>query len=84
MEIKQQTIDFMETIYTQKKVTRDDINIPMLSFYALSKYLKRNNLIIVNGVNDKNQHIYVLTSKGQRFAELIVKLKRLLEEPEGC
>jgi len=76
-------IKFEETVYEKKKVTRDDINMPLLSYYALSKYLKSNNLIEVNGVNDKNQHILMLTLKGKSFAELVVQIKSVLEEGEG-
>jgi hypothetical protein len=61
---------FVKTIYENKKVTgRDFKGMNRSQFWLMSRYLRDNGIITVNGVNDRNERMWILTVKGKKFAE---------------
>jgi len=71
---------FIETLYPDKKVTKDDFRrtLPLLSYYGISAYLRDNGIITLHTVNERNQKVWVLTEKGKRFAGLVMDMKKVL------
>lgn len=50
------------------------------AFYLNKGDLEKKNLIINDGVNEKNQKIWKLTDKGKRFIEHLEKIEKILGE----
>lgn len=71
-------LEFVVTLHENKKATKDDINLPYLSYYGISKYLRDNGIIYVESHNERNQIVYALTEKGSKFAALVVQMKEVL------
>jgi predicted transcriptional regulator len=71
---------FIETIYPDKKVTKDDFrkSLSFASYYGLSSYLRANGIITLHTVSDKNQKVWALTEKGKKFANLVMEMKKVL------
>jgi hypothetical protein len=73
---------FIQALYEQKKVTRRDIPIGAISYYFWVGKLKEKKIIELDGINDKQQHIHVLTPKGKKVAELLIELDKLVNGEE--
>jgi len=73
-------MQFIEAVYFNKKCTRKDIPMASISYYFWARVLKENGIIKLDGVNDKNQHIYMLTDKGNKIAIHVVAIRKLLSE----
>jgi predicted transcriptional regulator len=71
-------MDFIEAVYVKKKATRKDIPMASISYYFWAKVLKDNGIIKMDGLDGTNQHIYMLTPKGEQIAVHVVELKKLL------
>jgi hypothetical protein len=74
---------FMQTLYEQKKVTRRDVPIGAISYYFWVGKLKEKKIIELDGVNDRKQHIHMLTPKGKKIAELLIELNKLVNEEDN-
>jgi hypothetical protein len=74
---------FIQALYEQKKVTRRDIPIGGVSYYFWVGKLKEKKIIELDGINDKNQHIHILTPKGKKIAELLIELNKLVNEQDN-
>lgn len=71
-------LEFVVALHENKKVTKDDINLPYLSYYGISKYLRDNGIIFVESHNERNQKVYAFTEKGSKFAALVVQMREVL------
>jgi predicted transcriptional regulator len=49
-----------------------------ISYYFWARVLKENGIIKMDGIDDKNQHIYMLTDKGQQIAIHVVAIRKLI------
>lgn len=78
--IKDGFITFITALYNNKKATRKDIPIGGVSYYYWVGKLKKDNIIILNGLGERNEHIHILTPKGKRIAELLAELNSLMQE----
>lgn len=78
--IKESLITFVTTLYNNKKATRKDIPIGGISYYYWIGKLKKSNIIVLNGLGEKNEHIHILTPKGKKVAELLIELNSLMNE----
>jgi predicted transcriptional regulator len=45
----------------------------------MSRYLRDNGIITVDGVNDRNERVWILTPKGEKFAILAIKMRKLID-----
>jgi len=83
--LSRKIIDFVKVLNNKNNgATKDDFKgYPLLSYYAISKYLRENNLIKCVGVNDRNQKIWALTDKGKRFTELVLEIEKVLNNGQG-
>jgi len=78
--VTKRIIKFVEIFHRKGEVCRQDFKgIPLLSYYALMKYFRENGLIKCNGVNDRNQKLWIPTEKGKKYIELVMNLKEVLE-----
>jgi len=75
--------DFVNTIYINKKVTgRDFKGMNRSQFWLMSRYLRDNGIITVNGINDRNERLWILTSKGKKFTEAAKQVMAILNGEE--
>jgi hypothetical protein len=74
---------FIQALYEQKKVTRRDVPIGAISYYFWVGKLKEKKIIQLDGVNDRQQHVHVLTPKGKKIAELLIELNKLVNEQDN-
>jgi DNA-binding HxlR family transcriptional regulator len=76
---------FIEEMHPDRKVTKNDFRrtIPLLSYYGISAYLRDNGIIELYTVNDKNQKVWALTEKGKKFANLVMEMKKVLNNGAG-
>lgn len=78
--IKESFIEFVTSLYNNKKATRKDIPIGGVSYYYWVGKLKKDNIIVLDGLGENNEHIHILTPKGRRIAELLIELDSLMKE----
>lgn len=71
---------FVTSLYNNKKATRKDIPIGGVSYYYWVGRLKKSNIIVMDGMGDKNEHIHILTPKGMRIAELLIELDKIMKD----
>jgi predicted transcriptional regulator len=71
-------MEFIEIAYQKKRVTRKDIPLASISYYFWVRVLKENNIIKMEGIDEKNQHIYALTEKGNKLAQHSIEIRKLL------
>ena len=69
--------DLLERIYKNKKVIARELDITSRYFWI--KVARDNGFVTLNGIGDKNEHIYILTKTGIEMAELWIHMKKLLE-----
>lgn len=61
------------------KITRKEQNMyDAVRYYIMMSYLKKNDLVICDGVDDSNQKIWRLTEKGNKVTDIIDQLRRIL------
>ena len=70
--------ELLEKIYRNKKVTARELGASSRYFWI--KVARDNGFVILNGIGNRNEHIYILTKTGFEMAELWIHLKKLLEE----
>lgn len=70
--------DLLEKIYRNKKVIARELDVTSRYFWI--KVARDNGFVELNGIGDRNEHIYILTNTGIEIAELWIHLKKLLEE----
>jgi|GEM_PF-3320836 hypothetical protein len=79
--ITKKIINFLETIREKKKVTGKDYSkMHREQYWLITRYLRDNGIIIVDGINDRNERMWVLTPKGEKLAELSIQIKKIMEE----
>lgn len=61
------------------KITKKEQNMyDAVRYYIMMSYLKKNDLVICDGVDDRNQKIWTLTKKGSKVADIMEELRRVL------
>jgi hypothetical protein len=70
--------DLLERIYKNKKVIARELDVTSRYFWI--KVARDNGFVTLNGIGDRNEHIYILTKTGIEMAELWIHMKKLMEE----
>ncbi len=61
------------------KITRKEQDMyDAVRYYIMVSYLRKNELITCDGVDDNNQKIWKFTQKGEKVADIIEDLRRTL------
>jgi len=61
------------------KITRKEQDMyDAIRYYIMMSYLKKNELVICDGINDYNEKIWKLTPKGEKVVDILSELRREL------
>jgi len=76
MFLKRTIIEFINFMYENKGITKSEN--PFFGYYISIWYLRDLGLIRENGVNEKNQKIWVLTQKGNDVAKKLKEIEEMV------
>jgi hypothetical protein len=68
--------ELLEKIYHNKKITTREMDFSSRNIWI--KVARDYGFVLIDGLGDRNEHIYALTSTGVKMAELWIQIKELL------
>jgi predicted transcriptional regulator len=79
----ERAIDVMLDINERGFVTRSSQKIDSIRYYMIIWQLRDNGLIEVDGVDNRNQKIWVLTAKGKKITDKLKEIREIMGESNG-
>jgi len=76
-------IKLLIEIYKRGSLTSANQNIyGGIGFYGAKDFLMKKGMITEDGVNERNQKIFILTDKGKKFIQLFTEIEGMLIDGE--
>jgi len=76
MFLKRTTIEFIKYVYENKGISKSQN--PFFGYYLHISYLSNLGLIQENGMNEKNQKIWILNEKGMEVAKRLKEIEEMV------
>jgi len=74
--------ELLEKIYLNKKITTREMDFS--SRYLWIKVARDYGFVVVDGLGDRNEHIYTLTATGIKLTELWIQMKEILNSSKNA
>jgi hypothetical protein len=68
LKLSPPTIDILLGLYRKGTITNSKSGLYRMTFYPIIWYLKDRGIVKCNGVEGKNEKIWILTDKGKQVA----------------
>jgi predicted transcriptional regulator len=84
MKLTPKVIDFMIYVLEKGSITKstqDFYSFPF-QYYTMVWYLRDMGILEIDGVDESNQKIWVLTERGKKLARLLKECKRIAEKED--
>jgi hypothetical protein len=78
-------VDLLEEIKDKGHVTRETQTVykSSIGFFLAMKWLKEHNLIVCDGVDEKNYKIWALNLNGKKVVRFLGYIREILKEEEA-
>ena len=83
MIFSKKTVDFILKMREIGKATRSDFrSMGGFSYYVMTSQLRKNGIIMLDGISENSHKIWVLTPLGQKLADKLKEVMDVLKEIE--